>query len=335
MMARQKGQARTGRLAALWLVAVAMCPGQEELAGKGASGEPRRTQLRDISSSQTFKNVNRNDARAAVKAWLDVVAREKGFAADARVDIVDSMAEVRERLQNRSVELVTLSIPDFLELESSGRIVPVLTDTRYGPSGALYSYVLLVHPSSGATTIGSLRGKNILVSSRYGSNTGLAWIEVMLGREKLGRAATYFASVKLPEKAQACILPLFFGSVDACVVDETSLNLAKELNPQLGSLKALARSRPMVETVIATPVEPYPLQKELIDALLTLHESVRGRQILTVFGTGRLTRLQAGDLDAARELWRDYYRLPGSAPNRPPVLAPLLESFTDRGKERH
>ena len=231
-----------------------------------------------------------------------------------------------------------LGVADYLELESSRLIVPVLTDARTSQGGALYSYVLLVNPSSGATTIASLRGKNILVSSRGAGKTGMAWLEVLLGKEKLGRAASFFASIKAPDKAQACILPLFFGAVDACVVDEVNLNLAKEMNPQLGQLRVLARSRPMIESVIAMPAEPHPYQKELIDAMLSLHEDPRGRQLLMVFKTDRMVRIQPGDLESARELWRDYYRLPGSPPLRPAGSgpAPVAESNpADRGKERN
>lgn len=314
------------RLALAFAAATAACLAQPNTAAGIPASEARgRAQLRDVSSSKAFKNINRNDARAAVKAWLEVVAQQKGFKADCLVDILDSVAETRERLQNHSVEVVTLSVFDYLELEASGLVVPVLTDTRNGQSSALYSYLLLVNPSSGINTIGGLRGKNILVSSRIGADVGMAWIDVQLAREKLGRASSYFGSIKIPDKPQACILPLFFGGVDACVVDEISLNLSKELNPQLGKLKILARSRPLIETLIAMPVEPFPLRKELIDAMLTLHKDVHGRQLLTVFKTDRIVRLEPGDLDAARELWRDYNRLPGASPNRTQSAVPGLE----------
>jgi ABC-type phosphate/phosphonate transport system substrate-binding protein len=235
------------------------------------------------------------------------------------------------------VELVLMGITDYLALESSRLVVPVLTDSRSAQGGALYSYVLLVNPSSGATTIGSLRGKNILVSSRSGHNTGMAWLDVLLGKEQLGRAASFFASIKTPDKAQACILPLFFGAVDACVVDEINLNLAKEMNPQLGQLRVLARSRPLIESVIAMPAEPHPYQKELIDTILSLHENPRGRQLLMVLKTDRLVRIQPGDLEPARELWRDYGRLPGSPPNRTAGSggAAVESNQADRGKERN
>jgi hypothetical protein len=118
------------------------------------------------------------------------------------------------------------------------------------------------------------------------------------------------------------------------VVDEVNLNLAKEMNPQLGQLRVLARSRPMIESVMATPVEPHPFRKELLDAVVSLHEDPRGRQLLMVFKTERVVPLQPGDLDSARELWRDYYRLPGSPPNRAAGSVPSAESIqADRGQE--
>jgi phosphonate transport system substrate-binding protein len=330
------GWIRLRLLAAVLCAAGAAAVAQPGTPVDTQNRELRHARLYAVASSKTFHNVNRNDARAALKVWFDVVGQQRGFVLDSKVDIVDSVAQIRERLESHSVELVMMGITDYLELESSRLVVPLLTDSRSAQGGALYSYLLLVNPSSGATAIASLRGKNILVSSRGGHNTALAWLDVLLGKEQLGRAASFFASIKAPDKAQACILPLFFGTVDACVVDEINLNVAKEMNPQLGQLRVLARSRPMIESVIATPVEPHPFQKELIDAMLALHMDPRGRQLLMVFKTDRLVRIQPGDLEPARELWTAYARLPGSPPNRPAGFAPVAESKpADRGKERN
>jgi phosphonate transport system substrate-binding protein len=305
-------------------------------AASGVTGALRQARLYGIASSKTFNNVNRDDARAALKVWFNIVARQRGFVLDTRMDIVDGVTEIRERLENHSADLVMLGVPDYLELESSRLIVPVLTHARNAQGGGLYSYVLVVKDSSAATSIAALRGKSILAFSRNGVNTGIAWIDVVLGKEKLGRAASFFASIKIPAKAQACVLPVFFGTADACVVDEVNLDLAKEMNPQLGQLRVLARSRPMIESVIATPVEEGPYRKDLIDSILSLHDDPRGRQLLMVFKTERIVRLQPGDLDSARELWRDYYRLPGASPLRPPGPTTSPGSgHADRGKERY
>ena len=305
-------------------------------AASGETGGLRQARLYGVAISRTFSNVNRDDARAALRAWFNIVAKQRGFVLDSKMDIVDSVTEVRERLENHSADLIMLGVPDYLALESTRLVVPVLTHARNAQGGGQYSYVLVVNGSSAATSLAGLRGKNILAFSRNGVNTGIAWVDVLLGKEKLGRAASFFASVKVPAKAQACVLPVFFGTVDACVVDEVNLDLAKEMNPQLGQLKVLARSRPMIESVIATPAEEGPFRKDLIDSILSLHQDPRGRQLLMVFKTERVVRLQPGDIDSARELWRDYYRLPGSSPNRLPGSTTAAESSSaDRAKERY
>ena len=310
---------------------------QQASPGKAAGGETRglrRARLNGVVSSASLTNLNQNDARAAIKVWFDLVAQRKGFVLDSKVDILASVAEMKERLQSRSVEVLVLSITEYLELESSYLAVASLTHAVSVQGGASYSYLLLVKLSAAAPTIAGLRGRNALVFSRGGSGAGMAWLEVLLGKEKLGRAASFFGSVKAVDKAQACILPLFFGTVDACVVDEVNLNLSKEMNPQVGQLKVLARSRPMIGSVIATPVEPSPYQNELLDTILSLHEDPRGRQLLMVFKTDRVVRIQPGDLDSARELWRDYYHLPGAPPVRPPGSTAAASGPLGRGGER-
>ncbi len=299
------------------------------------AGGLRKTRLNVVASSKMMGKVNYNDARAALKVWFDSVGRQRGFLLDSRIDILENVAEIRDRLQSRSVDVVIPSISEYLELESSRLIVPILAFALSSHGEALYSYVLLVNPSSTAKEIAGLRAKSILASSRGGSNTGIAWIDVLLGKEKLGRAESFFATIKVPEKAQACVLQVFFGTIDACVVDEVSLNLAKEMNPQLGRLKVLARSLPLIESLIATPVEPHPYQAELIDGILSLHEDPTRRQLLMVVKTDRIVRIQPGDLNSARELWRDYYRLPGSSPHRPPGSGLTAQvGKIDIGKER-
>jgi phosphonate transport system substrate-binding protein len=299
--------------------------------------EPRHTLLRGVVSSQVFGNVNRNDVRAALKTWFDAVGRQKGYVLDSTVDIVDSAAAIRERLQSHSVELVMMGLVDYMQLENSNLVVPVLTDARTSQGAAPYSYVVVVNPSSGATSIAGLRGKNLLLCARGSGGTGAAWLELLLSTEKLGRTASFFASIQTPAKPQSCILPVFFGKADACVVDEVNLNLAKEMNPQLGQLRVIARSRPMIEAVIAVPADPHPYQKELIDNMLSLHQDPRGRQLLMVFKTERMVRIQPGDLDSGRELWRDYYRLPGTSPKRPVVFGGETSESSPpgRGRERY
>jgi ABC-type phosphate/phosphonate transport system substrate-binding protein len=253
-------------------ITIGVCLAQQD----SPAGGLRRARLYEIASSTTLNNVNRDDAQAALKVWAELMGQQRGFLLDTKVDIVDTVGELIARLESHSVDAMAICVTEFLELEPRRLVVPVFTNGRRAQGQALYSYVAVVNGSSPATGIAGLRRKNVLVFSRTLENAGIAWIDVLLSKERLGRASSFFASIRATNKSQECILPVFFGTVDACVVDELNLDLAKEMNPQLGQLKVLVRSRPMIENIIATPVEPHPYTKEWTEAMLTAQSDPRG-----------------------------------------------------------
>jgi ABC-type phosphate/phosphonate transport system substrate-binding protein len=258
-----------------------------------------------------FATLNRNDAVAAIKAWFEIVGRERGFTLDSEVDTSNSLAEMRRRLMEESVDILILEITDYLRLERTGLLRPQLLGSRTATGEPRYSYVLLVDPASGVQDLAGLRGKTLNHSSRLESNTSMAWLELTLAKERLGRATSFLGATKAVSNPQECVLPLFFGRVDACVVDEVNLELLKEMNPQLGKLRVLARSVPLVDSVIAAPVKPHPYRRELLEAILGLHQHPRGRQLLMVFKTGKLITIRPGDLDSARAFWAEHGKLVG------------------------
>ncbi|MBL8229874.1 MAG: PhnD/SsuA/transferrin family substrate-binding protein [Bryobacterales bacterium] len=300
---------------------VSAAQGQGAMRGRAlaASGVPadtalghlRPTRLNAVISSRMFTSVNRNDAVAAVKAWLELVGKERGFALDTRVDVISNTPELRQRLEARSVDVLILDSVEFLQIEGTGLLVPRLLGSRSKGERASYSYLVLVPPSSPAEKLSDLKGARISHFSRSQLKTSLAWLDVTLAKERLGRAATYFGDSRFATKPQDCVLPLFFNRLDACVVDEINFEIMREMNPQLGKLRVVLRSPPLVEALIATPANQHPYHGELMEAILALHESVRGRQLLMVFNTGRLVRFTPGDLRAVRSLWAEYHQLTG------------------------
>ena len=182
----------------LW-IALGTIPAQQgaldPTAKPGADGLCT-ARLHAVVSSRMFTTVNRNDAVASFRAWFEIVGRERGFLLDSTVDILDSVAEMKQRLENHSVDLLTLDFVDFLQLESLGLVVPEVVGNRTDEGGAQYSFVLLVNPSSTARTIEDLRGTNLSYYSGTASNTGLAWLEVVLDKQDLGRVSTFFATAK-------------------------------------------------------------------------------------------------------------------------------------------
>jgi ABC-type phosphate/phosphonate transport system substrate-binding protein len=297
--------------ALLLALAAGVLPAQQPGAAAAGDGKLRPSRLYGIVSSGLLPTLNHNDAVASIKAWFEIVGKERGFILDSKVETSNNLAEIRRRLTEGSVDLLILDITDYLRLERTGLVRPTLLGSRTAAGRPQYSYVLLVGPASGAQNLAGLRGKKLSYFSRHASNTSLAWLELTLGKERLGRAASFFGDAKSVSSPQECVLPLFFGRVDACIVDEVNLELLKEMNPQLGKLRTLAKSVQLVDSVIALPVTPLPYQQELIEAILGLHLGPRGKQLLMVFKTARLLAVRPGDLDSARAFWAEHGKLAG------------------------
>jgi hypothetical protein len=78
---------------------------------------------------------------------------------------------------------------------------------------------------------------------------------------------------------------VFFRQSDACLVTTNALELACELNPQLHKdLKILTISPPLISTLFfIRPGCASSVHKTMESALLELHSTVAGQQVLTLF----------------------------------------------------
>jgi ABC-type phosphate/phosphonate transport system substrate-binding protein len=243
-----------------------------------------------------------------------------------------SIGQIRESLKEHSVDLLVLDTTEYLSLADAGLIEAVAAGTNRGQLLA-FPYLLLTKDALEAGQLDVLRGKRIVVASRTKSNLGLVWLETLLAENRLGRAASFFGSVEIGYRASACVLPLFFGKIDACVVDTRNWESIKELNPQLGRLRVAARSEALLEGLIAMPIEPHLYQSELIDSILNLHKTPAGEQLCMVFKTGTLVRVGREPFESVRVLCNRYRRIVDRSGDGSGHDAGRLGELA--GKERH
>ncbi|MBL8173216.1 MAG: PhnD/SsuA/transferrin family substrate-binding protein [Bryobacterales bacterium] len=261
-----------------------------------------------MASQSLFAGVNRNDAAAALRVWVEALGRRRGFDFELKMDIFSAPSEAAERLQAASVDLLILDTPDYAALAGRKLIEPVASGSDRGKAGA-FEYLLLAREGSQLQTWHDLGNKRIAVSSRTGANMGLAWADTALSGLRIASPASFFASVTVAAKPSACVLPVFFGKLDACIVDRYGFDLMKELNPQLGRLKVIARSEPVVEGMIAFPMERHRNREELIESVYELHKDPAGAQMVILFRSGPLIPATAAVFDTARSIWEKSLRL--------------------------
>lgn len=268
----------------------------------------KKARLHLIASESLFGTVNSRDAIASMRIWTDQLGKSKNFQLDAKVEIARSVGQMRQSLTDHAVDVLILDTTEYLVLSDARLVEAMLVGTNRGQLLA-FPYLLLTKEGPEARQLDGLRGKRIMVASRTKTNLGLIWLETLLAESRLGRAAGFFGSVEIGYRASACILPLFFGKIDACVVDAGNWESMSELNPQLGRLRVMARSEALLEGLVAMPIQPHPYQSELIESILNLHKTAAGAQLDLIFKTGALTRVGREPFEPVRVLCSKYRRM--------------------------
>jgi len=267
----------------------------------------RPARLNVMASESMFPSVNRADAIASIRVVVETVARNRGFQVQSTVEVASTTEQLTARLRAGLVDVLVIDTPHYLSLASMNLLELVASGSNQGRSAA-YPYLLLTREGS-ASEPGDLRGKRIVVCSRTKSDLGLVWLDTLLTEHRLGVHSAFFESVTLTYRPSTCVLPLYFGKIDACVVDSESWDTVRELNPQLSKLKVVAKSEGLVEGVVAFAMQPHPYRQEIMDALLDLHRTAAGQQMTVLFRTGPLRRARKEDYEPVRNLLQRHSRL--------------------------
>ena len=252
-----------------------------------AVAAPVQDTLRVVFASNMFTAVNRSDALASGKVWIETVGRRRGINLEVMVNSYDSTEDLRATLRRRSADLFILRSVDYLALGKDQAKLDLLFAPQVGGT-TMRDYLLLMRRDR-RVSLADLRGKNILLLKTGGASLPRPWMEGLLRSAGLGSLKSFSPTSREVDKASAAILPVFFGNADACVVDSRSFELMKELNPQIGiSLEICQRSPLYLETVICVRRDYSAQRANLIAGLTDLHEDAAGRQILMVFKIDRV-----------------------------------------------
>ena len=312
----------------LWLSYAGM--GLLEAADLAGFPELKRARLCVVASESMFAIVNWGDAVASMSWWIRQLGAMRGFQCETEMEIARSFQQSRQTLSEHAVDLLVLDTLDYLPLAKAGFVETVAVGTSRGQLAA-YPYLLLTNDAAGSMQLAGLRGKPIVVASRTMSNMGLVWLETLLAENRLGRAASFFGSVEIINRPSPCVLPLFVGKIDACIVSSGNFESFKELNSQFGRLSVVAHSEALLESLIAMPTQPqHPYRREVIDSILNRHKTTASEQPGIVRKVGPQVRSSITQFESMAKLcirFRQLLKLPGDGLKQ---IAELLDLVRER-----
>lgn len=266
-----------------------------------STAEPRK--LKVVFSRKLITTVHENDGLAAIKVWVDHLTKELGedLILGAEIHYVSDRADLGMQLQTLDVDVAVLHPMEYVEVESLIDMVPRFTAIRDGETA--YGVSLLVREDSSIHSLPDLRGRTLIGERPSIAVLSDLWIERLLGENGLGDPADFFRNRTSADRVSQAALAVFFGQVDACIVKLDSYRTLVEMNPQVGNaLRTISESMSFCRTVVCIEDPDSPEGKLIVEALSSLHETSKGKQLLAMFAVDQLVRFRPEYLDGVRRL---------------------------------
>jgi phosphonate transport system substrate-binding protein len=260
-------------------------------------------------SKSMFKDINENDARAAMRVYTKTIGDENALDTSAGAIYLDGTNAIAGALRLKQFDMISLSAEEFLVLEDQGLDGPFLLSQAN--QSVTEEYVLLVRCDSSIRKLEDLPGHTMAYSNDLRASLVPIWLEVLCRENGLGPMDQVFARVRSSSKPAQVVLPVFFGKVDACVVSRYSWDVMGELNPQLKKqLQAIAVSPAVVPGMSCFRRDfSAVIKQRVLDAATGSHNKPSFKQLMALFKTDELSCEPASVLDSTRQLMASYHRL--------------------------
>jgi ABC-type phosphate/phosphonate transport system substrate-binding protein len=292
----------------MWCVVCIMLAWLHILAYRsaGTPGAAPGTSVTVGFTSAMISEMNRNDAAVSIKAIAEMIIRKRSIQATPQAAIYDDLASLRKALKTGEVEVVSLRVDEFLEMEADKTLEPAFVGVRDGSWAE--EYLLLAHAQDPIINLSGLRAKSLIMYA--GRRTGLAriWLDSLLRASNLPEASQFFGEIKESTKLSKAVLPVFFKQGDACLVTRSGFKTMVTLNPQVGKQLVIIKESPLVLpslTCIRRNMEAA-LKDKVIAALGELHNDSAGQQALTLFSLDRLIPCTKEHIQTAIDIMEQY-----------------------------
>ena len=251
------------------------------------------------------RDLNRSDVRAAMEVWTEELMRK--FKVPSEVSFYSDINALRHDFDTGQINLVIADAMTFVRHFKAEELASGFTAKL--PTSA--SLLLLGRPGGGG--ISQLAGKTI--ARLEDDDVSSTYLETLcLQRTGKECAAVPVTFVAVPNNHQA-VSRLLFKQVDLALVNQHGYETAIELNPQLrkaGELVEKLSFETQFFGFFNSKVSPE-FQSFALRTIDTMHLEPRGRQMLDVFKTDRVTKAEPIVLKPFYQLEREYRELKADA----------------------
>ncbi len=251
-------------------------------------------------------NVKGKDVKISLGFWAQELADVVNV--DIKNHFYKDIDKLRADIEAKKVDMVSASHLIFAT-ELNSDLFQDGFETVTNDEKSNNKLLLLTHYDSSIDSLKALKGKKVARIKNHDMEK--LYIDTQLKKAQKQISDRYFGKNIYVKQYSKAILKLFFKKVDAAFVTQSSFDLAAELNPQIKKKLRVLESADLHLKSFA--LFRKGVEQEKIDIFfkeaLRLHESQRGKQILTVFKADRIKKSDINDLKSVRALYNEYLAL--------------------------
>ena len=281
------------------------------VSGSGICGaqETYQDTVRMCTSGALFTHVSVNDAIVAMDLWTKKLAARAPELPEMQLVVIDHVDEIVDALRQREIDIVALTSLAYLEMRDQVALEPLIVPGLRGRNDVLQEFVLVGRRADNDRgQLEDLRGKRLLAAGIDNGDLGTMWLDVLLMERGLATVEQFFGSAERRGPPAQALLPVFFGTADACVISRQALETMTELNPQLArDLTVLAASPRLLQRLMCVRADLEPLL--LLEQVLNVHNEPEGRQLMALLRAGRAIRFEADQLAGVAALVQEHRAL--------------------------
>lgn len=271
------------------------------LGACGARGDEPWLEVRLGVDGSCFDHIDEPSALVGLKVLLDEGLRDLDVPVRVSSSFVPGMAELRVGLQTGRFNACAMRCVDYCRSGTQLAVTPLWIPRTYGRPG--FRHLLLVQADSPYREIRDLRSTRLAIVNGGETSVPTCWLTARLRGLSCPNPSSFFSAYRRVRKPSQAVVPLFFGQVDCAVVAEGAYETLAELNPQLKrSLRVIDRSSVMPSLLLAVDSTLLARHRALFDRVRGLENTVKGKQLLTMFRVEGLVPFDEEQLRPLRSL---------------------------------
>jgi hypothetical protein len=256
-----------------------------------------------------FNQVDLNDAKAAIKVWLDELVKTYHYTEgySLKVKIYNKFEELNKEMRQDSLAILSMNTIDYLNNSAKIGLDPVLVPSTGGD--IFTQYYILVRKEGHYKNIKDLKGSSLGILSGTNQAASKYWLDVTLAKNNVHNKTKFFKNIILSNTESQLILNLFFGLLDVCIVSKGAFSLMKELNPQIEQKIASIQTSPKYLWGIVCFTKTFVNQNDrnlFYSNAVNVQQLVSGRQVLSLVKVDKLEPFKLEYLNSLRDLLKDY-----------------------------